>query len=97
MKTTARMTCHTSIETMARAVAHYRANAFEPFTLREWISHFGEVYTAHFVREFCLCKDGMVRMPPPLQRSSNRFKTYDLASRKLRWESETGQFYTRIH
>ena len=58
----ARMTCSISIERLTRAVQFYRASAYEPFSLREWISRFGEVYSAHFAREFCLCKDGMVRV-----------------------------------
>ena len=63
MKTAkAKLNCAVSIERMQRAVESYRNSAFEPHTLREWISRFDEVYSAHFVREFCLCKDGMVRV-----------------------------------
>ena len=57
-----KMNCAISIERMKRAVRHYRDTAFEPLTLNNWILQFGEVYSAHFVREFCLCKDGMVRV-----------------------------------
>jgi hypothetical protein len=57
-----KMNCSISAKRIHGAVSHYRSNAFEPCTLREWIAKFGEVYSAHFVREFCLCKDGMVRV-----------------------------------
>ena len=57
-----KMNCAVSIERMKHAVRHYRDNAGDPFTLNSWMSQFGEVYSAHFVREFCLCKDGMVRV-----------------------------------
>jgi hypothetical protein len=56
------MTCRDSIDAIKRAVNHYRSNAFEPYSLTEWVNRFGKVYSAHFVREFCLCKDGMVRV-----------------------------------
>ena len=63
MKTkAAQMNCSISIGRLTRAVQFYRASAYEPFSLHEWISLFGEVYSAHFIREFCLCKDGMVRV-----------------------------------
>jgi hypothetical protein len=63
MKTQAKkINCTISIERMKRAVRHYRGAAYEPFTLNNWVLQFGEVYSAHFVREFCLCKDGMVRV-----------------------------------
>lgn len=63
MKTTKpKLNCNVSAERMRRAVAHYRANAYEPQSRQEWVRQFGEVYSAHFVREFCLCKDGMVRV-----------------------------------
>lgn len=57
-----KMTCAKSIERLKRAVSSYRQSAFEPVTLNEWIQRYGTVYSAHFVREFCLCKDGMVRV-----------------------------------
>lgn len=58
----AKLNCRISIDRIKSAVTHYYANAFEPYTLRNWLSMFGEVYSAHFAREFCLCKDGMVRI-----------------------------------
>ena len=62
MKQHTKMNCRISIDRIKSAVQHYRANAFEPYPLRDFISMFGEVYSAHFIREFCHCKDGMVRV-----------------------------------
>ncbi len=55
------MNCHESIQRTKRAVKAYRDSAHEPMTMNQWIARFGAVYTVHFAREFCLCKDGMVR------------------------------------
>ena len=57
-----KMTCAQSIARMQSAVNSYRSRAYEPVTLHEFIALYGEVYSAHFVREFALCKDGMVRV-----------------------------------
>ncbi len=57
-----KLNCSVSAERIQRAVSHYRTNAYEPYTLSQWLSMFGEVYSAHFMREFALCRDGMVRV-----------------------------------
>ena len=62
MRQHTKMNCRVSIDRIKTAVRHYRSNAFEPCSLRDFISMFGEVYSAHFIREFCHCKDGMVRV-----------------------------------
>jgi hypothetical protein len=62
MNSKLKLNCHRSAERVSFAVNHYKSHAYEPYKLSEWVSLFGEVYSAHFVREFMLCNDGMVRV-----------------------------------
>lgn len=54
--------CASSKAAVEKAIERFRANAFEPMYLNDFVHTFGEVYAVHFTRYFVICKDKMVRV-----------------------------------